>query len=189
MVCGCTVCYWWPALWTERCYDTWLALCRAVFTEMSSQGSGGRYGDRSPTYRVGPYQHNPQQHTTQNLIPICRQRRARSLNVTSLTHSHQSAPHNYQVHTRSPHPLLSSPFCTSHGPPTYYRSCHTHTDASVRLGELPACTAQRRHSSSLPSVIEYILAFLVSFRRLDATSAGRGCPQAKTSPKELCHYC
>lgn len=96
-------------------------------------------------------QHNPQQHTTQNLIPICPQHRARSRIVTPLTHSQQSAPHIYQVHTRSPHPLLSSPFCTSHGRPTYCRSCHTRTDARVRLGELPACTAKRRHSSSLPS--------------------------------------
>jgi len=155
----------WAAPNTEQRHDTWPALCRAVFTEMSSQepGGGTRTGHRHTAWGLNvPYQHNPQQQRTQNLIPICRELSAGSRNVTSLTHSHQSTPHNYQAHTRSPHPLLSSPCCTSHGRPTYYRGCHTRTDASVRLGELPACTAQRRHSSSVPSVIRYILSF--SFR-------------------------
>jgi hypothetical protein len=81
-------------------------------------------------------QHNPQhQHSTQNRIAnTVHVTVTWQVAVTSLTHSHQSAPHNYQAQTRSPHPLLSSPWCTSHGRPASRRSCHTHTDASARLG-------------------------------------------------------
>jgi len=36
--------------------------------------------------------------------------------------------HNYRAHTRSPHPLLSSPLCRSHGQPATFCNCHTHTE-------------------------------------------------------------